>query len=194
MSNFVQRSGTGRLYQNPATVQGSDVDIRATNLPVTVRNDPTYGTYRKYADGTTQGRRIFSTVLRSAAVALTTATVAQILSVSIPANSGWRISGGVGFLDGGATTHSSFLGAVNTSVAVPSNDRTMSPLDGVIRVQIQSSGANLATTSSDYVLAIPAYEYNNTTNAAVTLYLVVAADFAVSTCSGFGFIEAISIW
>lgn len=188
MSNFFQRSGTGRMYQNPSTVQNSDFDITATNIPVAVRDDPTYGTYRKYADGTTQGRVLRSSVVRSAAIALTTATAKTICQITLPVGK-WELIGLGGFLSNAATSSTAFeISISKITDTLPGADTIAVWTDGEVRTRDRIP----ATVGIiDFYAAIPkgVVEVTEPT----TYYLVLQASFTVNTCAGFGSMEAISI-
>lgn len=187
MSNFYQRSGTGRLHQNPSTIQNSDLDITATNIPVAVRDDPTYGTYRRYADGTTQGRVLTSSLLRSAATALVTNTAKTIVSRTVPVGV-WMVSAMVGVTRAGATVQSSVSAAVSlTTNTLPGNDTLAVPSASGEVMAIEQRGA----TGGDEQLTLPSYRLVVTTE--ITLYLVVQATFTISTESAYGWIQAVSI-
>lgn len=180
------------MYQNPSTVQNSDLDITATNIPVAVRDDPTYGTYRKYADGTTQGRYLFSGILRSAATALTTNTSVNIGNIVIPANSIWQVGGMGGWALAATTAVTNYaLSVSKTSATLSGTDTISYPTSGEVRYQFD--GAGTIQTGGTFTAPIPSFRYENDTNASVTLYLVLRCVFGVSTVSGYGSFQAVSI-
>lgn len=178
---------SARLFQQPSTITNSDFDVTSSNIPVAVRNDPTYGTYRKYADGTTQGRVLRSALLRSAGIALTTGTAANIVSLTIPRGR-WEISGSIFHLAGATTTISALRSIVSlTSATDAAGDTTSVPSDaGEIRCLL----AGLAT-GGNASLHIPEYEV--TVSEDTVFYLVAMDSFGVSTMTVNGYLQAISI-
>lgn len=191
MSNFFQRSGTGRLYQNPSTVQNSDFDITATNIPVAVRNDPTYGTYRKYADGTTQGRTLTSSVVTSAAIALTSTITANIATLTVPRGS-WMFTAMGVIAEAAATTHvgtsNTHMAISRTSATLPASDTNSVPTDGEVVITIRT-GVN--TINWRGAFDIPSYRVDLDED--TTFYFVANDTFAASTSAAIGWFQAVSI-
>lgn len=186
--NFLPAPQRGRPLQKPSTVQNSDIDKTATNIPVAVRNDPTYGTYRRYADGTTQGRVLRSSLLRSAGLALTTGVAANVVSLTLP-RGGWGISGSIFHLGGATTTISALRSIVSlTSATDTASDTTSVPSDaGEIRCLLAGLG-----TGGNASLHIPEYEV--TLSEDTVFYLVAMDSFGVSTMTVNGFLQAVSIF
>lgn len=116
-------------------------------------------------------------VASGSAVALTTATAANITSISLTAGD-WDVSGVVGFLPagttsitvmgGGSSATSATIGALGSAFA-ESQTATVPGAVGQIRV-------------------IPTVRLNVT--ATTTIYLVATATFTVSTLGGYGLISA----
>ncbi len=180
---FFEQRKSSRLYQNPSTIQNSDFSIPNTNIPVTVRNDPTYGTYRKYADGTTQGRYAITGIVRSAATALTTNVVVNIGSMLIPIGV-WRIGFALGYIPAATTTISRVLGGITrTSATRPSLDKAAYPTSGEVELDLSLGGAvpglntDETIAGSAGIVVVPV---------ATTFYLFSRGTFGVSTLDGYG--------
>lgn len=163
--------------------------IRIDNNPKLIVNDPTYGSYRLYEDGSTQGRVIFSSVVRSSALALVNATPKTITSIPIPANSKWRIVTMGGVSTAGATIPTRIaLGISKTTNALPAANTQNVPTNGeVFTVDfIPAVGGNEADIQAEEI-------YENTTSSPVTLFMVMQLNFTVAGASGYGSIFAESI-
>lgn len=162
-----------------------------SNVPRVVDSD-TYGRYREYPDGTTQGRYLFSGILRSAATALVTNTSVNIGTIVIPANSIWQVSGMGGWVLAATTTVTNYALSVSKTSATLSGADTISyPTNGEVRYQFD--GAGTIQLGGTFTASIPSFRYENDTNADVTLYLVLRCIFGVSTVSGYGSFQAGSI-
>jgi len=175
--------------QRPATIQQTDADPTTLNIPTTVLEDTTYGTYRTYADGTTHGRVLPASVLRSNATALTTNVAKTITSISIPSHSKWRVvaMGGVATAGGTIPTRLAISISKTTNALSAANTQNV-PTDGEVLVVdfIPAVGGNEADIQAESI-------YENTNDYAVTLYMVLQLTFTVSTATGYGSIFAESI-
>jgi len=175
--------------QRPSTIQQTDADPTTLNIPTMVQNDTTYGTYRVYADGSTQGRVIQASVLRSAAIALTTNVPKTITSISIPAMSKWRIVAMTGVATDAATVPTRvYLSVSKTNNTLSASDTQNVPTNGEVLI-IQNSVA-IAGGETDVQTELV---YENTTNFSVTLYMVERCNFTAGGAAGYGSIVAESI-
>ena len=123
------------------------------------------------------GSNVTSSVASGSAVALTTATTANVTSITLTPGT-WDISGVVGLLpaattsitvrQGGANTTSATLGALGTKYVVTS--------------------AAVVPTAVGQEQPIPSHRVTVTVN--TTLYLVAQATFTVSTMGAYGIISA----
>jgi hypothetical protein len=122
------------------------------------------------------GRNINSIVLSGSAVALTTATAANVTSVSLPAGD-WTCSGNVNFYPAAGTTVSSIVAWIGTtSATIPTR-----PNSGAFT----ELTANLVAGGNQ---TIPAGEITFTIGSTTTVYLEAYTTFAVSTMGAGGFI------
>ncbi len=189
-----QKSGEGSvteidaaLFDLLAKINQTDSDLQASNIPKIV-NSPIYGRYREYPDGSTQGRFIKSSVVRSQAVALTTSVSAEVTSILLPKGK-WDISCMAAFVLGATTSATIFIAAINKAsatvgpldaIAVPDSDgvRTRDVMPAIVGV-------------TDFYTSIPSFvvDLAETTR----FFLNVSAAFTISTCSGYGTIQAVSI-
>ena len=124
------------------------------------------------------GEYISSTVLVGSAVALTTATPANVTSISLTAGD-WDVTGTVAFNPAGTTTQTILTGAVSqTSATLPT---------------IPGSGA-YASLGLTFTVGVGSVLPLSTTRVSLagttTVYLVAQATFAVSTMGAFGFLGA----
>lgn len=122
---------------------------------------------------------VSSNIASGSAVSLTTATTANVTSISLPAGD-WLVSGNVAFTAAGTTTATSFTASINsTSATLPT-----SPGAGAYAVDPFSISAAGVTP------VIPTGTTRITLTATTTVYLLAQATFAISTMSAFGFIQA----
>lgn len=172
------------------TEQELQTIIANLNVPTVVESS-TYGRFRDYPDGTTQGRTLTSSVVESAAIALTTGVVANIVSLTIPAGS-WVFSCFLRIDENTTTTHIASGAAVaaisRTSATLPAADTGAVPTNGEIRL-VERPGN--ATVGAMWQLGGGAYRVDLDED--TTFYLVARDTFAVSTSSAFGWFQAISI-
>jgi hypothetical protein len=124
------------------------------------------------------GQLISSTVVAGSAVALTTATAANITSISLTAGD-WDVNGVIGFVLNAATTVNS-LGGSSSSVSA-----TAGALGS--GMTFPGAAATLATGVNPE-FSIPTQRF--ALNATTTIYLVALAAFGVNTCAGYGLIRA----
>lgn len=120
------------------------------------------------------GEFVSSVIVLGSAVALTTATAANVTSISLTAGD-WDVWGNVNFTGGATTKLKGTYGGINTSSAtIPS-------------LELRTSYIGQDTTV--FVNGIPAYNVLPTrisVSGTTTVYLVGVATFSVSTCSVFG--------
>jgi len=124
------------------------------------------------------GEFVSSTVLVGSAVALTSTIAANVTSISLTAGD-WEVWGNIATTVGGGTTSTTFAGAIHT---VSATFPTL-PNSGAAFVYSYNSPAGLPNAASVGRIRI-------SIAATTTVYLVVSATFAVSTCSAYGFIGA----
>lgn len=125
------------------------------------------------------GEYISSTILSGSAVSLTTATPANITSISLTAGD-WDVTGTVCFLGNAATTVTSLVGWISTTSAT----QPTAPNDGAYYTD-QTSRAAGSTIFRASVGQIRISLASTT-----TVYLSCTAAFAINTYSAFGFIGA----
>lgn len=125
------------------------------------------------------GEYVTNVLTAANALALTTATAANITNISLTAGD-WDITGVVGF-DAGATTTSTYMqGGIST----------VSATLGALGTYFSNPFA-VATTAEDAIEVCPTVRLSLTTT--TTVYLVGRAGFAISTMGGFGHIRATRI-
>ena len=135
----------------------------------TTNNDATAGIVGEY---------ISSTVLVGSAVALTDTTPANITSISLTAGD-WTVSANIAYAIAATTINTIRYGAISTtSATLP----TIPASGAYFQQPISITGAATVVEPIGTV-RVP---LNSTT----TVYLVVRADFTVSTLSAYGFIGA----
>jgi len=155
---------------------------KATGYPVTSSRGQLPGTATNdSASSGNVGEYVVSTIAFGSAVALTTATAANITSISLTAGD-WDVWIDCRITGNAATTLSSVITSISTTSAT---------LDGTT--------AGRAAYGDFYTQAVfatlPAVSNNCgptrvLLNATTTIYYVVTANFAVNTCSGYGSIFA----
>ena len=167
--------GTQFQLLNPITLS----DATATTLTFSPSTGGIVGTTTNDdADAGNVGEIVESTVLVGAAVSLTTATDADITSISLSAGD-WDVWGLVSFSPAGTTTISSLIGWISsTSATLPT-----SPNEGAI------STFNLTfTTGATQDISVGMKRIS--VAGATTVYLSAQATFLVSTMDGYGYIGA----
>lgn len=125
------------------------------------------------------GEYVSSTVLVGSAVALTTATTANITSISLTAGD-WDVWVNARFT-GGATTTVQFLQA-----GISTTSATLSTAPGQVSNSFHNGQTPFASITLDRSVGPIRFSLAGTT----TVFFVVSATFATSTCSGFGIIQA----
>lgn len=161
-----------------------------SNVPRVVDSD-TYGRYREYPDGTTQGRTLESSVVQSAAVALTSTITANVATLTVPRGS-WMFSAMGVIAEAAATTHAgtsnTHMAISRTSATLPASDTNSVPTDGEVVITIRT-GVN--TTNWRGAFTIPPYRVDLDED--TTFYFVANDTFAVSTSAAIGWFQAVSI-
>lgn len=163
--NIVTEAGTQTLTNKTLTTP----TIAQGNLIGTTTNDN--------AAAGSVGEYLSATLASGSATALTTATPKTVISVSLTAGD-WDVSGQVRLTTGAATTTT----AISCSISQTNN--TMSSDTDPSFYQIQASFATNAFNS------LPAGATRISLASTTTVYLVVNATFATSTCSAYGTIRA----
>lgn len=125
------------------------------------------------------GQYISSTVLSGAAVVLTTATPANVTSISLTGGD-WDVWGTVGFVANAATTATIFEGGISqTSATLPTP-----PGSGAY------SQFGLSVAAAGLMPVFPIGSVRVPLAATTTVYLVAQSTFAVNAMSAYGFIAA----
>lgn len=150
----------------------------ATSLTFTSTSGIIGTTTNNNAAAGSVGEFIESTVLVGSSVALTTATTANITSISLTAGD-WSVYGSVWTNPTGTTSISSIQGAITTtSATLPT---------------APNSGAFIKETTS-FTLGASQGAYVGQTRISIasttTVYLVIQVAFTISTCGGYGYIGA----
>ena len=125
------------------------------------------------------GEYISSTVLSGAAVSLTTATSANVTSISLTGGD-WDVWGTVGFVANVATTATIFEGGISLTT----NTLPISPGGGAYA----QFGLSMAAGATEPVFPVGSTRISLSTT--TTVYLVVQSTFAVNSMAAFGFIAA----
>jgi hypothetical protein len=124
------------------------------------------------------GEFISSNVAIGSAVSLTTATPANVTSISLTAGD-WDVRGNIGFSEAGTTTSTSQIAAIGqTSATLPT-----APNGGCY-----NSNSGSGVTGAGFVMSTGSCRV--TLASTTTLYLVAQANFAISTNAAYGFIGA----
>lgn len=132
------------------------------------------------------GEVISASVVKSAAIALTTTVPATIATMTLTAGD-WDVRGFGGFLSGSGTTATDIRLAVSlTPNVMPAADTAAVPTAN--EVTIIESGASLVGTGNVYTVQLSPIRVSLA--ASTTIYLATVATFSVSTLAKFGSIEA----
>lgn len=123
------------------------------------------------------GEFISSTVAFGSPVALTTATTANVTSISLTAGD-WDLFGTVGYITGAGTTITAVIANMSTTSATLQ-------ADALYWFHLQIAAANF-TGSQKIVAPYQRMNISSTT----TVYLVTQATFLVNTYSAYGSISA----
>ena len=156
-----------------ALVFGTSPTVTTPNIVGTATNDS--------AAAGSVGEYISSTVGAGAPVSLTTGTSANITSISLTAGD-WDVSGNINLQGGGTTTVSNAFASISATSA------TLDTTSGGRSHQMWSNG-NTLFAAATYV-SLPMTTVRISVASTTTIYLVANVSFAVSTCTGFGFIGA----
>lgn len=144
--------------------------VQAAKVLGTVTNDD--------AAASRLGEYKFSNIIVASAVALTTATPANVTSLSLTAGD-WDVSGTVAFNPAAGTLIVDMKGGISqTSATLP----TLSDTAALVDIPLSPSAGVGAT--------IPVGRSRISLAGTTTVYLVAQSTFTVSTCSAYGFISA----
>ena len=152
-----------------AAALGANTDI--TSLAGTATNDN--------AAAGKIGEIISSAVVVGSAVSLSTATGANITSISLTAGD-WDVRACAGFHGSGTTVFFSTRAGINTTTATL-------PLASAGGLVVKGEAAGVVY-SYDQVLGVPTVRVS--VGSTTTVYLVAYSDFTTSTMVAYGFIEA----
>ena len=125
------------------------------------------------------GEFVSSVIAVGSAVALTTATPANVTSISLTAGD-WDVWGALGITGNVATTLASVQGSLSLTSA------TLLTVPGAYSADVPVAAALATLTQLHYPIAGTRLSIAATT----TVYLVAQVAFAVNTCSAFGIIQA----
>lgn len=163
------KTGAGTTQGTPTTA----LTIKGENAGVTAKGTNTNDS----AAAGFIGEYVSSTVLIGSAVSLTTATPANITSISLTAGD-WTVCGITGFTPGGSTVESAIAGWISatsaTLPAAPNNGaffQSNQSLTGTPRIQPTGCMQQLLASTT-------------------TIFLSAQANFTTSTDSAYGFISA----
>jgi hypothetical protein len=127
------------------------------------------------------GEFISSEVLSGSAVSLTTATPANVTSISLTAGD-WDVWAQVGFLPAATTSITNYQGGINTvSATLPSS----SAVD-VSRLSMEVASVVTGANAQCFHMVPARISLAGTT----TIYFIARATFTISTCVAFGKIVA----
>lgn len=147
-------------------------------MPVPRTNlEPSLQNLYDYLDSV--GEVVSSTVASGSAVALTTATAANVTSITLTPGD-WNVFGVVGFLPAATTS----ITAVNGGASQVS--ATIAPLGAAFT--FTQAAVVPGAVVQEY--PIPMSRVNVPANTTVTVYLVARASFTVSTLGAYGVISA----
>ena len=172
-TNFTGLGGTS--YTASGDVEYCDVALALRNgwQPNDSSNNP--------------GALITATVAAGGAVALTSATAANVKSISVPPGT-WDLAGVVDYTVGATTTITLMAaGFSTTSATMPTQPGGSGLGTDPLSSWAQASAAPGANPLS---LEVGPTRYTNTTTGAVTVYLVTKCTFATSTLAAYGTITA----
>lgn len=124
------------------------------------------------------GSSISSAVASGSAVALTTATPANITSITLTPGT-WDITGAVGFLPAASTSITARSGGASTTSAT---------LSATVGAKFVLASAAVVPGAVGQELSVPTHRVTVTAN--TTLYLVASATFTASTLGGYGVLSA----
>jgi hypothetical protein len=128
------------------------------------------------------GEVITTTVAAASAIALATATPANVISIALTAGD-WDVDGSVCFTLASTTTMGYLTGGLSTVSATL-------PLNNAGRATLVGAGTNATTDVTTDPIVAPSRIRVNSASATTTVYLVAQAKFAVSTCKAYGTIYA----
>lgn len=122
------------------------------------------------------GEVIASTVVGGSAVALTTATVANVTSIALTAGD-WEVSGNVVFNLSGTTATLFSAGFSSTSATLPTS------------LYLGRSAIPITTITQAAGLSLPLATRQIRVSSPTTLYLVADATFSAGTVGAYGFLQ-----
>lgn len=159
----------------------------STTLPSFTTNTITFSPTTAGIVGTTTndntaagnvGQYISSSVLAGSAVSLTTATAANVTSISLTAGD-WDVRGMVAFIPGAGTTSTIQYAAISTTSAT------------LPTIGAENNFSGLAITFAGSQFSVQNVgPMRLSLSGTTTVYLIAQANFAVSTMSAYGFIGA----
>ncbi len=154
---------------------GGNLNLTVGQLPGTTTNDS--------ASAGKVGEYVTSSIAyNGSTVSLTTATPTNIVSITLTAGD-WDVRGFIGFTGGGTTSVTFSVGSISATSATI--DLSSADRSGILNF----NGAPLFNTAFGIINFSAGYS-RFSLSTTTTIYLVARADFTVSTCSGYGAIEA----
>lgn len=135
------------------------------------------------------GEEITASTLQSAGVSLTTATPANVLSITLTAGD-WDISGFIGYRYATSCSVTALFTAVSlTSATLPALDTLGVPTAGEVNIrEMQNTVGTVKVTGAREVFSIARYRISIASS--TTYYLVARADWTTSTITAFGSLTA----
>ena len=177
VSTFLTTPSSANLASALTTSTGSGSVVFGSGPTISTPNIVGVATNTNASAGSV-GEYISSTVLVGSAISLTTATPANITTISLTAGD-WDVWGTVCINPAGTTTISQIVGGINTvSATLPTF-----PANGA---GAQHNWTFTTGTQQTVPLGTARFSLSSTT----TIYLVIQSVFATSTNTGFGFIGA----
>lgn len=150
-----------------ALTNAAGIDIKGTNT-----NDS--------AAAGDVGEFVDSQVASGSAVSLTTATAANVTSISLTAGD-WDVYGSVGFLTAATTNFTQLISGVSvTSATIDTNDNSLR------HVTLNTPGTAPGVSATHVLTPTVRISLSGTT----TVYMIARASFSISTCSAFGRLSA----
>lgn len=175
-------TGTGALVfaNTPTLISPILGAASATSIAFTSTSGIIGTTTNNNAAAGSVGEVIESLIPSGTPVSLSTGTAANVTSVSLTAGD-WDVWGSVVFAPGGATTYTAFAGCIGT---------TSASFSGAIPGPYFSLTFPNTTFSAGNSQAFPVGQKRFSLASTTTIYLVVQANFAVSTLGAYGDIVA----
>jgi len=173
---FSSTTDSGGMIDTYFTRQSAGVFGSHADLQFTVSGGGIVGTATNdNANAGRVGETISNAIASGSAVSLTTATTANVTSVSLTAGD-WDVAGNVNFSASGATVTGAKAGLSSTSATVPSDGTEC------------YSAAQLTTATATDTISVPRKRFS--LSGTTTIYLPAQATFSAGSVGAFGSITA----